>query len=318
MELIERYIYAVTRQLPQTQREEVAKELRSDIQDMVDSASGTEKAKTKKVLESLGHPELLAQRYTDATQYLIGPKWYGIYLFTLKKVGYVAIPVVAIIIILNVLLDAPQDQSFIKTIIESIFWFIGTLMQTVFWVTLCFVLIERNEKHIKKEDLMLEWSVDSLPELPKERSVKLFETLVNSALYIGLAVFIMLNQYVIGLGGNDGSHISFFNASLQTAWLPAIIALLLGLAIKELWIAKAGKVTRSITALSMALNTLLVGVFTWLYFTNQLVNQEFANRVQGVLGDEVSFEWIVGVSVIIYVAGYVWDMITGAVRLVKK
>ena len=78
MNLIERYIYAVTRHLPVDQREDVADELKSMIEDQLDEIGSRSKKDVEKVLISLGDPENLARRYKGGKQYLIGPAFYPI------------------------------------------------------------------------------------------------------------------------------------------------------------------------------------------------------------------------------------------------
>ena len=58
-ELIARYVYAVTRELPENQRLDIDKELRSLIEDMLDErCSGSDPAITdiEAVLSELGNP----------------------------------------------------------------------------------------------------------------------------------------------------------------------------------------------------------------------------------------------------------------------
>ncbi len=89
-DLIERYLYAVTRRLPAKQREDVAEELRGLIQDMLDERcqglNPTEKD-IRVVLTELGSPsELCAQYDPSGKQCLIGPPHYSTYKFVLKVV----------------------------------------------------------------------------------------------------------------------------------------------------------------------------------------------------------------------------------------
>ena len=82
-DLMERYIYAVTRRLPRAQREEIADELRELIGDMLeaDPAAGMEG-----VLLELGDPAEFAGRYASPDQCLIGPAYFENYKWLLKVV----------------------------------------------------------------------------------------------------------------------------------------------------------------------------------------------------------------------------------------
>lgn len=76
MEMIERYIYAVTQKLPQSQREDIAVELRGLIEDMVEERVGdtADEKVVEEVLLELGSPREMALKYTGKKRYLIGPE----------------------------------------------------------------------------------------------------------------------------------------------------------------------------------------------------------------------------------------------------
>jgi hypothetical protein len=88
MDLIDRYVYAVTKNLPPKQRTDIEKELRTLIDDMVEECGepGTYEGKVKNVLTGLGSPEKLADNYRDSKRYLIGPNYIDQYFMILKIV----------------------------------------------------------------------------------------------------------------------------------------------------------------------------------------------------------------------------------------
>lgn len=69
MKLIEIYIHEVTRRLPEQNREDIALELRSTIEDML--PDDYDEKEVKAVLEKLGNPAILASEYRDQPMYLI-------------------------------------------------------------------------------------------------------------------------------------------------------------------------------------------------------------------------------------------------------
>lgn len=79
-EMIERYIYEVTRRVPQEMREEITLELESLIEDMREEEDIT----VEQVLQKLGNPAEFAKRYKDGPDYLIGPEYYDNYMWVLK------------------------------------------------------------------------------------------------------------------------------------------------------------------------------------------------------------------------------------------
>lgn len=79
-ELMERYIYEVTRKVSKDQREEIAMELRELIEDMA------EEKEMLQVLQALGDPAIFARKYQDDNRYLIGPEYYDDYAWVMEIV----------------------------------------------------------------------------------------------------------------------------------------------------------------------------------------------------------------------------------------
>ncbi len=78
-DLIDRYVYAATRSVPERQRRDVADELRASIRDQIDdrAASGEDlRTAERAVLLELGDPDKLAAGFSDRPAYLIGPRYY--------------------------------------------------------------------------------------------------------------------------------------------------------------------------------------------------------------------------------------------------
>ena len=71
MDLVDRYIYAVTQKLPQAQRRDIADELHGLIEDMRDERAETSKTSEndiEEVLLELGNPRELADKYRGRTK----------------------------------------------------------------------------------------------------------------------------------------------------------------------------------------------------------------------------------------------------------
>ena len=80
-ELIDRYVYAVTRRLPARLRNDIDKELHSLIEDMLEARCGglmPEDRDVRVILTELGTPSELAMRYMpEGRDHLIGPAYYS-------------------------------------------------------------------------------------------------------------------------------------------------------------------------------------------------------------------------------------------------
>jgi hypothetical protein len=94
MEIFERYIREVTRYLPRGHREDVAKELRSTLEDSLEgrleggagepAASSGREAVATEILLDFGPPRAFAASYRGGPRYLIGPDFYPGFMSTLK------------------------------------------------------------------------------------------------------------------------------------------------------------------------------------------------------------------------------------------
>ena len=159
---IERYIYDVTRRLPETEREDVAKELNANILDMLPEDPSEEEVKT--VLKGLGIPAELAEKYRAKPRYLISPAQYEDYIRLLKWV----VPLVAVVVFLVMTaLSIAEGLSGDLTAVIATALSAGLggavegTLQALLWVTLSFVIIDRVGGCKPESD----WSPEDLPEL---------------------------------------------------------------------------------------------------------------------------------------------------------
>jgi len=114
MSLIDRYVHAVAQYLPKDTRDDVLKELRTNIEDMLPE-NYTEKD-VYKILEGLGSPLELANEYNPKKRYLIGPGYYDKYLLILKMVVGICIAVSIGIAILD-FIQSPKTSNTICSVI---------------------------------------------------------------------------------------------------------------------------------------------------------------------------------------------------------
>lgn len=107
MDLVERYVQEVARRLPRDQREDVARELRSSLEDSLESRAGVpvdqvDEEMAIALLLEFGPPQEVADSYQSGPNYLIGPAHYPSFLRTMK----IAVAVVGGLIALGLLADS--------------------------------------------------------------------------------------------------------------------------------------------------------------------------------------------------------------------
>jgi hypothetical protein len=227
MELIDRYIYAVTRRLPEKQREDIAKELRGLIEDMLaQRAEETESgdAAIKAVLLELGEPSALAAKYSGKPRYLIGPELFGTYLMVLKIALAAAAFGMLVAMTVRFAVTPPQYVGEVfGNVIGSVF---DAAVEAFAWVTAIFALIERygmdigGGKWTKRE-----WDPGDLPEIPvKGAQIKRHEAIVG--IVFTVVFFILLNfapqLFSAYSSANGAPPVPIFNLDVLRAYLPLI------------------------------------------------------------------------------------------------
>lgn len=105
MNLIERYVRAVKKYLPNDLKEDVAKELTTNILDMLPEYYTEEDV--YKVLTELGSPKKLAEEYNPNKKYLVGPVYYDKYISVLKLVIGIATVVSFTVSLFGIIVNPP-------------------------------------------------------------------------------------------------------------------------------------------------------------------------------------------------------------------
>ena len=153
MDLINRYVYAVIRSLPEKQRADIEKELRTLIDDMIeeyDEPVSYEK-KVEKVLLELGDPEKLADNYRGSKRYLIGPQFYEKYMLILKIVLIAVFAGVTIATIAEGFFV--KDKNVLDTVKDYLSALFSGVLQVFAWTTIAFMIAERNYMNTDKSKI---------------------------------------------------------------------------------------------------------------------------------------------------------------------
>lgn len=235
MNLIELYIQEVIHRIPENNREDIALELRSTIEDMLPD-DYTEKD-IKAVLSKLGNPAILANGYQDRPMYLIGPRYYETYIHLLKMILPIAITISLISLIADNLGAYTGDealQNVIQNIVgEGISTFLSTAVQVFFWLTLVFFILERSDhaqtqipikvgsKEWKPEDLM------KVSYIPKEKAISKVDVFVSLLWTATWATVYFNAANLVGIyeQGKDGLEFvtSVFNQDVLHSYWPLVV-----------------------------------------------------------------------------------------------
>jgi hypothetical protein len=208
MNLIQIYVSEVIKYLPRQLKDEVKKELTSLIMDMIEESEGDEKA-IQSILENMGSPKDLADRYLNKEKSLIGPRYYDTYIMIVKIVMF-ALALAFTITFAMKLIFSQEITGW--TILEYPLSLFNAAIMGFAYVTIIFALIERNQVKIEDEDLVAKsWSVKDLPkesvELPTHRLENIFE--------IG---FVSILMFIINFQPQIIGIYSSLTSGSQTSW----------------------------------------------------------------------------------------------------
>ncbi len=171
MELLERYLQAIGQYLPAKGKKDTLAELRANL---LAEMEGREEelgrpltqGEVADVLEKHGRPVLVAARYLPQ-QYLIGPSWFPIYWFTLKKsFPFVVAIYVAAYVVTQVAASAVEGAKGHFDIGAAIGHFPGVALTFWAWMTLGFAFFEFAQgRYFRKMDFSGGWNPNDLPKL---------------------------------------------------------------------------------------------------------------------------------------------------------
>lgn len=219
MDLINRYVYAVTKSLPEKQREDIEKELKALINDMVEEDEGTETydEKVKKVLLELGDPDLLADNYRGSRRYLIGPQNYDKYIMLLKIVsGAIFIGISIAVTISSIFSDQKNLVDILGNYFASLF---SGLLQGFAWTTAAFAIAERHNINMNIDGTENgEWNLSKLPMMPEKKAMIPPSESIFSIIFTAIftAIFFLAPQLLAVYIHNDSglNVIPIFNLDI--------------------------------------------------------------------------------------------------------
>ncbi len=286
--LVERYIYDVTRRLPDKIREEVTNDLRANILDMLSEDPSDQEIII--VLKDLGNPRQLANNYRGKPHYLISPEWMDDYLVALKIVLIVFAILSAVGGVIGHSLDheATTTIGIIAEVFANTINDIVTGLFTGFGiVTLIFVIIDKYKKAPSNE-----FDIRSLPQLPEKKTQHISRTgaiisvvfhIIFGTLFIYLLYY---NKLYIGWIGSDGGYHNvapLFTADIITKFLPLFVISLLITIAAESYKLIAGQWTIKVTTLH-TISKIVSGVITIVFLrTSNLINGEFISKVASTM-----------------------------------
>ena len=199
MSLIDRYVAEVGRHLPGTSRNDIEKELKSTLEDMIEDRIGQagrprDEAMEIDLLKEYGSPEKVAETY-HPNQFLIGPRMFPMFIMVLKIVGTVLSVLAIVGITVGLSKVGFAGPEFSQVLMQKVFEYAGTAITAFGNIVLIFAILERTlpDSEIKDLNPNEPWDPASLPDEEQPDAVKRGDLIAG--VIFGFAGLIMLNFY---------------------------------------------------------------------------------------------------------------------------
>lgn len=276
-DLVERYIYAVTKRMPRKQQEDVSLELNGLIDDMLMERCGEEQPTEKDirvVLTELGSPYDLYAKYDEnADQCLIGQPYYSTYKLVMK-------------IVLAAVAVGASVGSLVLMILEPMVWHeaisqwisnvCSGLLSGFAFVTLLFAFFYQNGIKLNES-----FNLDELPAVPKNKQKFYRVDAVIGIVFeiVFLAIFLAAPQILGMFKMETGEMVPVFNVdAIHASWYIIVLFGLFGI-IRETVKLLEGRYNKKVMITSITTNLLSAGTAIWWLSNANMFNPAFSARV---------------------------------------
>lgn len=284
-DLIERYIYAVTRRMNPKQREDVARELHGLVEDMLAERCGGMAPGEKDirvVLTELGTPQELYRQYDEnAEKCLIGQPYYSTYLFILKIVlasVFVGLTIANLILILL----EPRDLLTAAAVWLNGLWNCG--FGSFAAVTLLFAFLQRKGIRISET-----FSFDDLPPVPKHtQETSKWESIAGIGFCALFVVLFLVTPQVFSVLC-DGMWYPIFDAeTLRSAWWIIAAFAACGI-VREAVQLLEGSYNKRVLTVSLITNGISAALAIWWLRGFRVLNPAFIGAVNSIFREDGEF-----------------------------
>ena len=227
MELIERYVYEVGRQLPRKQRADIQVELKSTLVDTLEDRVEGEPSQDDEIqlLKEFGPPRKVAASYWPQGQYLIGPNLFP--LFRMVVAIVILVFVIVRLVLLGVAVVFEQEVFTFLSVLDSFSELVGSAFTAFSIIVIVFAILQRFDV---KPDEDEEWDPRELPQIEPQDTVNRTGTVVEITFSLVIIAVLLFLPDKIGVWVSPGTEI-LLNPVISS-YIPLIIlSILLGIAL---------------------------------------------------------------------------------------
>lgn len=285
-DLIDRYIYAVTKRMNPKIREDVKNELYGLVDDMLMERCG-EVTPTEKdirvVLTELGSPQELYAKYDeDSKKCLIGQPYYSTYKFVLK----IVLICIAVGLTIGSLITQMMEPQELLVAAED---YIGRLWDgsiSVFAV-LTIVFAVFYHKGIKIND---PFNFDDLPPVPqKKQEISKWECIVGIGFSVVFLTLFLAAPQVFAIYYEHGEWIPIFNVDVLRSYWYIILGFTVAGIIREVVKLLEKRYNRTVLLTSIGSNVASALLAVWWLTRRNLFNPVFEQKMAILFTGEAEF-----------------------------
>lgn len=315
-DLVERYVVQVGRYLPESEREEVQKELRSLIQDQLDDRykGAPTEDDVAELLTEIGDPRQMAASYSKP-KYLVGPELYPVMIWVLQR-GWVWIPIIVVIVRAVLAFISAEPSTLLGLFLGTAAGIVQALFLFSAIVVMVFALIQHFEVNLEEmEELQTTFDPRELPPIENAAAVNRGEVALGIAFsaFFAAVLFYFLRVGGLTLRFNVTEPVDVI--PVQPGWMIVYIVVLVAEILINLFVLRRDKWTIATVVANLVLD--LVGVVA-LYF---VVLQPMFDALLGMVpslaniplieNSPLVIAFILGVVTLIEAGGRLHKLVTG-------
>ena len=313
MELVKRYIAAVQRELPESKRDEIGRELNANIMDQLDALTEQQgeqsNADVAALLKKMGHPRTVAQQFVPV-QPLINASYMALY----KNTLFMVLGVLFVLHIVDVTTHwlSSADMGLISYVLVLLGGFIDEACFGFTSITLAFWLMSRQQPAANTR-CHANWQSEKLPLAgPGWQHIALQDIFTDLASYIFLLVVIWYPLWQSPEQLAQGSL--FLSSNVRTILQFSTPVIVLGI-VHSLWQLQQRLWSRSMLATHVLINTTVAAMALYLASTSPLL-QLNTERWYGIFNLQ-QLERSAMITLIIIAMFPAWEALRDVFRLRK-
>ena len=251
--LTERYVWAVTRHLPDDTGPDVAEELRSVLSETIEAkiAAGADPMEAEReAVAELGDPDVLAREYGGRPNHLIGPAVYPDFIRLLKVLLATVPPLVFVVsVTVNAVTGDRGPAALGMLALDGLLLSFTVAVHVAFWTGLTFALVERSRPERERDEPLSRWEPGQLTADVPWRDYPTPQ-MAAQVLWTGALGLVIVWQFA-GVGDRG---LQVLNPSLPVVWEVLVVGLVLAEVVLALLAWRVGRWTPTLASLAVGAN----------------------------------------------------------------